>query len=124
MSLSRGLAYAAGIVLPLGETIRRWNELGDIRLLPFWADDWLIGGFLLYGAYRSSRDAAAGWPILAAAWGFACGMAYSSFFSTLYQLSVADPSGLPSVTVAAVKGVMLVIAVTALIATLRSRIRP
>lgn len=124
MAFSRALAYVAGIVLPIGETIRRWNELGDIRMFPFWFDDWLIGGFLLYGAFRAGRDAAGGRPVLAAAWGFACGMGYASFFSTLSELSLSDPSGLPSTTVAVVKGVMLAVGLTALIATLRSRIRP
>jgi hypothetical protein len=117
---SRVLALAAGFVLPAIETARRWNELGDIRLFPFWFDDWIIGLFLLYGFWRTRTDVTAGRPALAAAWGFACGMGYASFFSQLYELSSPDPSGLQSITVVTIKGVMLAIATVALILTLRS----
>ena len=37
-----------------------------------------------------------GVPALAAAWGFACGMGYESFFGQLAELSQSDPSGIQS----------------------------
>jgi hypothetical protein len=45
-------------------------------------------------------------------------MGYTSFFSELANLDQTDPSGYPSATVAVIKGVMLLLAVIALIATL------
>ena len=121
MAVSRALALAAGLVLPILETTRRWEQLGDIRLLPAWLDDWLIAAFLLYAWWRTGHDAVAGRPWLAAAWGFACGMAYMSFFGTLMELSQPDPSGVSTVTVAAIKALMLAVALAALAGALRSK---
>ena len=123
MAFSRALALAGGIVLPILETARRWEQLADPRMFLAWFDDYVIAAFLMYGWWRTkNRDA--GRPVLAGAWGFACGMAYMSLTGTLMELSQPDPSGLASQTVAAIKAVMLAAAVAALIATLRSRIRP
>ena len=121
LQFSRYLAIVAGVVLPCLETARRWQELSDLALLPFWLDDWIIAGFLLYGAWRTRAGQRDGRAALTAAWGFACGMAYSSFFSQLYELSMPDPSGIQTTTVVAIKGIMLAVATVALIATLKSR---
>jgi hypothetical protein len=121
MTFSRTLALAGGIVLPIIETLRRWEQLGDPRAFPAWFDDWIIGALLLYGWWRTRPGATGGRPMLAAAWGFACGMGYMSFFIQLDELSQSDPSGLPSTTVVVIKGVMVSVAVVALIATLSSR---
>ena len=121
MKFSRGLALAGGIVLPLLETARRWHQLGDIRMAPAWLDDWLIGLFLLYGFWRTRENDRPGRAVLAAAWAFACGLAYASFFGQLATLSQADPSGVASTKVVAIKGVMLVAAVAALVVTLKAK---
>ena len=86
-------------------------------MLPFWLDDWLIGLFLLYGAWATREDREAGRPTLAAAWGFACGMGYLSFFGDVMSLGadVPDPSGLPAGLVAGVKGLMVGLAISALV---------
>ena len=47
MIFARRLAILAGIVLPLGETARRWHQIADPRMFFAWFDDWLIGAFLL-----------------------------------------------------------------------------
>ncbi len=120
MMFSRALAYAGGVLLPILETVRRWHQLGDPWVWPFWLDDWIIGLFLIYGAWRTRSQVERGRPILAAAWGFACGLGYASFFSDLVDVS-ADPSGLPSTTVAALKGAMLALGLAALVATIRSK---
>jgi energy-coupling factor transporter transmembrane protein EcfT len=119
LQFSRRLAIAAGVILPLVETARRWGQLGELRVWPFWLDDFAIGGFLLYGAWQTRAADARGVSTLAAAWGFACGMGYSSFFGQLAELSQSDPSGLQSSVVVAIKGVMMLLAITALIVTLR-----
>ncbi|MCA1642637.1 MAG: hypothetical protein LC785_11965, partial [Acidobacteria bacterium] len=84
-------------------------------------DDYVIGALLVYGAWRVGRDARAGQRFLAAAWGFACGLGYASFFSQLHSNSqgMVDPSHLPGAWVAAVKGVAFALAILALIASLR-----
>lgn len=119
LEFSRRLAIVAGVVLPLVETMRRWHQLGQLGVWPFWLDDFAIGGFLLYGAWKSRAVDASGVSTLAAAWGFACGMGYSSFFGQLAAWDQSDPSGLQSSAVVAIKGAMLLLAITALIVTLR-----
>lgn len=74
----------------------------------------------LIGAWRASRDAVSGRPMLAAAWGFACGLGYASFFSQLVERGT-DPSGLASSTMVIIKGCMLAVGIAALIATVRSK---
>src|SRR5881227_2295689 len=120
ITFSRRLAYVLGILTPLGETIRRWHQLGQLRYLPFWLDDYILGAFLLYGAWRVGRDARRGQRFLAAAWAFMCGMAYSSFFEQLhrYQLGVADPAPISSGWVALIKGVGFGLGILALIFSL------
>jgi hypothetical protein len=120
MRYSRVLALIAGFVLPILETTRRWHELGDFRRAPFWLDDWFIGLFLLYGAWRTRANNRSGRPALAAAWGFASGMAYLSFFGQLEDLSQVDPSGVASTTVVAIKGVMFAVALSALFAAVKA----
>jgi hypothetical protein len=119
MPLSRLFALLAGIALPVVETARRWHQLGDVHIWPFWLDDFLIGGFLLYGWWRTRQDVADGRATLAAAWGFACGQCYASFFAQLATLDQPDPSGLVSSTVVAAKGIALLLAIVALILTLK-----
>ncbi|PYS93411.1 MAG: hypothetical protein DMF64_05195 [Acidobacteria bacterium] len=118
ITFSRRLAFVLGILTPLAETIRRWHQLGQLRYLPFWLDDYIIGAFLLYGAWRSSRDARGGQRFLTAAWGFTCGMAYASFFSQLDHLH-DDPAPISGVWVLAIKGVGFVLVLLALAGSLR-----
>jgi hypothetical protein len=121
MKFSRFAAIVGGVAVPVLETARRWHQLGDVSALPFWFDDWLIGLFLLYGAWVTRPGTLGGRATLAAAWGFACGMGYASFFSQLDALSRPDPSGINASIVVAAKGVLVTLAIAALIATLRHR---
>lgn len=118
LSVSRYLAIIFGILTPLAETIRRWSTWRENP--PALFDDYILGAFLLYGAWRVGRDARSGQRFLAAAWAFMCGMAYLSFFGQLYQnrLGIADPAPISSGWVAAIKGIGFAIGVTALILSL------
>jgi hypothetical protein len=119
ITFSRRLAVIFGILAPLAETIRRWNQLGQLNVLPFWLDDYIMGAFLIYGAWRAKKDMPSGLRVLAAAWGFTCGMGYASFFSQLTMLNQPDPAPISSGWVAVIKGVGSALSVLALIACLR-----
>jgi hypothetical protein len=117
MTFARRLALVAGAVLPVGEVARRWHQLGDARFFFAWFDDILIGGFLLYGAWRAGRDAATGQASLAAAWGFTLAIATGSFFTGVF--GDPDPTGASRGVVVAIKAVMLGLAIAALVSVLR-----
>ena len=118
ISISRYLAIAIGILTPLAETIRRWSTWRENPASLF--DDYILGGLLLFGAWRVTKDARRGQRFLAAGWGFMCGMAYLSFFGQLYanRLGIADPAPISATAVAVVKGVGLAVGVIALILSL------
>ena len=120
LSFSRSLALFIGIVTPLAEVARRRYQLLELAAVPLWIDDMLLGGFLLYGAWRVTSDQRTGRPILAAAWGFMCGLAYYSFFGQLQRLAEPDPSGLAPVWVIAVKGVGLVLGIVGMVTALQA----
>jgi len=104
ITVSRKLAYIFGIATPLAETIRRWGTWWDNP--PAFLDDYFLGAFLIAGAWvtrdpRSGRARA----LLAGAWGFACGMAYSSaaFHWTAMRSGAVDPAPIPTQSVFAIK---------------------
>jgi hypothetical protein len=110
------MARAAGIVLPAGETIRRWGTWWDAPAA--YLDDVLIGAFLLVAAWKYARDPRVGQRYLAAAWGFGCGMGYLSLHSSLENIDATDVSGFPGIVAAAVKAAMVGLGVVCLIGTL------
>jgi hypothetical protein len=119
IAFSRRLAIIFGILTPLAETVRRWRQLSQISVWPFWLDDYFIGALLLYWAWRTSKDIRSGRRFLAAGWGFTCGMAYSSFFAQLERLNEPDPAPIPSTWVAVIKGVGFALAILALVVSLK-----
>lgn len=68
ISFSRYLAIVLGILTPLAETIRRWGTWRENP--PALFDDYILGAFLLYGAWRVGKDPRSGQRFLAAAWAF------------------------------------------------------
>lgn len=118
IKLSRNLAICLGIITPLLETIRRWSTWQESPAAFF--DDYILGGLLLYGAWRVGRDARAGQKFLTAGWGFALGLVYASFFGQLedIRLGVADPAPVPSEWVLCVKGIGFILIITGLITSL------
>jgi hypothetical protein len=116
---SERLAVVAGIVLPVGETLRRW---GSWWVNP-WAylDDVFIGAAFLVGAWMSRRRPGIGDRCLSAAYGFACAIGCGSLALTLSEIDRTDPSGASGTTAAVVKGVMLILGVIGLAGALRGR---
>ena len=116
---SRRLAYAFGFLVPFLETLRRWGTWWDYPLA--FIDDYIIGGFLIAGAW-AARDVRAPRPkaLLAAAWGFTCGMAYSSIAAHWQAMKAGqiDPARIPTAWVFGIKILGGLIAVGALISTL------
>jgi len=117
---SRRLAIVIGTVTPLAELVRRWHELRTLTVWwPAFLDDVLLGAFLLYGAWRTRKNQSSGRPVLTAAWGFMCGMAYSSLFIQLARLNESDPSGLAPKIVVSVKAIGLACGLVGLVCAFR-----
>ena len=89
LTFSRRLAVLFGVLAPLGETIRRWHTWTEWP--PQFFDDYLMGAFLLYAAWLVKREPRRGQRYLAAAWGFAVGLGYASFFGHL-QAYLKEPT--------------------------------
>lgn len=121
MKFSRTLAIVFGFLAPIVETVRRWNSWREFP--PALFDDYLMGALLLAGAWLAARTFYPGQRLLAAAWGFTCGLGYHSFFEQLrrYQLGEIDPAPISSAWVLAIKGVGVVLAIAALLATLQAK---
>jgi hypothetical protein len=119
----RRLAVFSGAFCVVGETARRWHTWQEWP--PNFFDDYLIGAFLFYGAWACARDERRGRPWLAAAWAFASGLGYASFFGhlhqTLYEPARTDPAPIPHVWLTALIGACWLVCVAALFFTLRRR---
>jgi hypothetical protein len=81
--------------------------MSDPAMFTYWFDDYLIGGFLLYGAWRTKRDPARGQLFLCAAWGAATVMMILSFIGQLQHIGSPDPAPVPSWVVLLIKGLLL-----------------
>jgi hypothetical protein len=116
---SRWLAILGGILAPLAETIRRWSTWQEAPANLF--DDYIMGAFLLYAAWLVGKDSRKGQRFLIAAWGFACGLGYYSFFGQLQSLRMGqpDPSSIPSEWVLLIKGIVWTLGIIALTVSLR-----
>jgi hypothetical protein len=119
ISFSRYLAIVLGLVTPIAETVRRWSTWRADP--PALFDDYFLGAFLLYGAWRVGKNARSGQRFLAAGFAFMCGRAYGSFFSQIQNLrmGVSDPAPISSTGVAVIKGIGLTLAIVGLVLSLR-----
>lgn len=119
IQFSRRLAIVAGILFPIAETIRRWSTWRQSPANLF--DDYIMGAFLLYAAWRTGKDVRSGQRVLAAAWAFACGLGYYSFFGQLQSMRLGelDPAPISSEWVLVIKGVAVTLAIVALVLSLR-----
>lgn len=112
-------AFVFGIALPLLETIRRWHQMAELRYFFSWFDDYMLGAFLLFGAYKAHKNFTAGQKILSAGWGAATAGLFLSFIGQLDHLNNPDPAPVSSVTVALIKGAILLLCVVCLVGSLQ-----
>ena len=115
IKVSMYLAFIGGILAPALETIRRWRQIPDPRYFINWFDDYLVGGFLIWAAWRTSKLYKGGTRWLMAAWGFASGIAFSSFVFQVQHLNNPDPAPVDPVVVVIVKGGMLAVCLAGMI---------
>lgn len=120
MRFSRTLAIIFGVLAPIAETIRRWHTWREMPAALI--DDYVLGALLLAGAWATARNPARGRLLLAAAWGFTCGLGYYSVFGHLhrYRMGELDPAPISSGYVLTIKMVGFALAIAALILTLRA----
>jgi hypothetical protein len=114
---SRNLAFGFGIFLPVAETVRRWEQLTTLSYFFNWFDDYLLGGFLIFAAWKVLKHKESGRTHLAAAWGVAVG---AIFLSTLGQLeniknNKSDPAPISTEVVLIIKGAFLLLSITGMI---------
>ena len=119
IQFSRRLAIVGGVLAPLAETLRRWSTWQQSPASLF--DDYIMGAFLLYGAWLTAKDLRNGQRVLAAAWAFACGLGYYSFFGQLQSMRSGEPDPAPiaSKWVLLIKGVAVALAIAALLVSLK-----
>ena len=119
IKFSRRLAIIGGVLAPLAETIRRWHTWQESP--PNLFDDYIMCAFLLYAAWRTGKDVRGGQRFLAAAWAFACGLGYYSFFGQLKSLRSGeiDPAPISSEWVLLIKGIVVTLAIIALVISLK-----
>jgi hypothetical protein len=112
---SQRLAWIAGVVIPLGETLRRWGTWWEVP--GAYLDDVVLGVFLLVAAWMS-RQNSVGPRWLAAGWGCACGIGLLSLIFGFSSLESTDPSGVSGTTALVVKAVMVSLGFAALVGAL------
>lgn len=117
LNLSRNLALGIGPLLPVLETIRRIRIGGNIV---WWLDDYLIGLFLIASALLTFKNPEKGRRYLAAAWGFALGMGYVSFFSHLLDRNESGKTLFHNDLVTGVIGFGIILSILGLLGSLRS----
>lgn len=121
IKISMFTAFFSGVLNPILETIRRWHQMSDLNNFMFWFDDYLIGGFLFFAAWRTFKSINKGYKLLIAAWGCATGLMFYSFVGQIQMLDKPDPAPVSSLTVAFIKGVMFLIIILCLILSVRHK---
>jgi hypothetical protein len=114
------LAITGGILLPILETYRRRHQILELQYFLHWFDDYLIGGFLLWAAWRAYNAHSHGQKYLCAAWGFATGMAFMSFFGQLEKINLPDPSQVATPIVVLIKGFLFSLCIVGLVLALKN----
>lgn len=113
-------AFALGIALPLLETVRRYHQMLDPHFFFSWFDDYMLGVFLLFAAYKARKDFESGQKVLSAGWGAATTGLFLSFISQLDHLNNPDPAPVSSAWVVVIKGAILLLCIVCLVGSLQN----
>jgi hypothetical protein len=116
LATSRRLAY---VLCPFFLLVDVWRRFGRWHEWPVILDDVIAGVLLALALVKLRRRASDGRLYLVAAWAYAVGMMYGSFFGQLLELSRPDASGLPPRLVVGVKAVLLALCTLGLLGGLR-----
>lgn len=119
---SRRTAIALGVGLPLLQACREtcfgkgWPPPLE---WPIAVDAYVTGALLLVGATAAARSTTRGRLLLAAAWGFTCGLMYRTFFE---QLGDPERHAGPQMMVLVIKGIILGVAVLGFVGATRPEV--
>lgn len=80
------MAFVFGVTISLLQAGRAmlWGNWPErLSGWPIFLDAYLVGAFLIFGAFVARRKEVVGRLIIAAGWGFSCGILFRSFFEQL-----------------------------------------
>jgi hypothetical protein len=109
LKVSAKMAVVMGVFLPVGEMVRRINQILDYKEFFSWFDDYILGSVLLWSAYLVFKKTKNSVAYLIGAWGIAAGALSVSFLGQFkyYQTTSGDPGVFPTTFVAVGKGLIL-----------------
>jgi len=110
------MAVGIGVFLPVAETARRINQIAELKEVPAWIDDYVLGAILVGGGYSILQRKAANHGYLIAAWGIGVGALFLSFLGQFeyFVTEEGDPGIFSTTLVAVVKGLILAVMLTGL----------
>ena len=117
------MAFAMGIFLPLAETVRRFQQIGDLSQFFAWFDDYILGGILLFAAWTLKSNKPNAISYMIAAWGIGVGALFLSFMGQFQyiQSDTDDPGGFFSVwTVFVAKGLILLFMIIGMLKSIKT----
>jgi len=116
------MAVFMGIFLPVAETVRRFNQLADLRHIMYWFDDYILGGILILAAFQLKSGKPKAMAFMIASWGVGTGALFLSFLGQLDYVvdNNPDPGGIFSVWfIFVAKFILLVYMIIGMIKSIR-----
>ena len=125
LKVSVGMAFFLAIFLPLAETVRRINQIPDLKEFFSWFDDYILGLMLFIAAYHALKGKRNSISYLIAAWGICAGALFLSFLGQFryFNTSSGDPGIFSTLFVAIAKGAILIFILLGLWKSIKSNER-
>lgn len=114
---------ALGIFLPLAETIRRVNQITNLKDIASWMDDYVMGIILIITAYRVLNEKKKSRAYLIGAWGICAAGIVLSFLGQFryYQSPSGDPGIFSTTFVLVAKGMVMIYSFIGLFLSIKTR---